>query len=135
MNRFSEERLKWTADVPNTFYVFSLMDPGAKESQRALIKFGRTQHVDALKRYPTLELKQYQMKLLLNLRGKLITTTRIENWWKEQAEKKNWFVRFTDKDFHGRTECIQVNDNILAELITKSKDMMSNDQTKEIADS
>ena len=135
MNRFSEERLKWTADVPNTFYVFSLIDPGAKESQRALIKFGRTQHVDALKRYPTLELKQYQMKLLLNLRGKLITTTRIENWWKEQAEKKNWFVRFTDKDFHGRTECIQVNDNILAELITKSKDMMSNDQTKEIADS
>jgi hypothetical protein len=126
MNRFSDERLKWTANVPNTFYVFSLVDPGTDATGkigRALIKFGRTQHVDALKRYPTLELKQYKMKLLLNLRGKLITMTRIENWWKEQAEEKNWFVRFSDNDFHGRTECIQVDDNDLTQLIAKSKEI------------
>jgi hypothetical protein len=126
MNRFSNERLKWTADVPNTFYVFSLVDPGTGAKgkiQRSLIKFGRTQQENALKRYPTSELKQYQMKLLLNLRGKLITMTRIENWWKEQAEEQNWFMRFSNSDFHGRTECIQVDDNNLAQLIAKSKEM------------
>ncbi|CAF3453529.1 unnamed protein product [Rotaria sp. Silwood1] len=63
------------------------------------------------------------MKLLLTLRAKLITTTRIENWWKEQAEEKNWFVRFSNSDFHGQTECIQVGDNDLAQLIAKSKEM------------
>jgi hypothetical protein len=126
MNRFSDERLKWTANVPNTFYVFSLVDPGTEATgkiKRSLIKFGRTQHVDALKRYPTAELKQYQMKLLLNLRGKLITMTRIENWWKEQAEEKKWFMRFSNRDFHGQTECIQVDDNDLAQLIAKSKEI------------
>ncbi|CAF1569276.1 unnamed protein product [Didymodactylos carnosus] len=92
MNRFSDERLKWTADVPNTFYLFSLVDPGIEvkgKNEGSLIKFGRTQHKNALKRYPRAELKQYQMKLLLSLRGKLITRTRIENWWKEQAKEKN----------------------------------------------
>ncbi|CAF0737565.1 unnamed protein product [Adineta steineri] len=131
MNRFSEERLKWTANVPNTFYIFSLVDPGTKETgkiERALIKFGRTQHQDALKRYPTAELKQYQMKLLLTLRGKLITMTRIENWWKEQAEENKWFMRFSNSDFHGQTECIQVNDNDLAQLIAKSKEMAAIDE-------
>ncbi|CAF0768162.1 unnamed protein product [Adineta steineri] len=121
-----QERLKWTANVPNTFYIFSLVDPGTKETgkiERALIKFGRTQHKDALKRYPTSELKQYQMKLLLTLRGKLITMTRIENWWKKQAEENKWFIRFSNSDFHGQTECIQVNDNDLAQLIAKSKEM------------
>ena len=63
MNRFTDERLKWTAHVPNSFYVFSLVDPGAKATGKAnasLIKFGRTQHIDALKRYRTSELKQYK---------------------------------------------------------------------------
>ncbi len=56
--------------------------------KRSLIKFDRTQNENALKRYhQTLELKQYQMKLLLNLRGKLITMPRIENCRKEQAEE------------------------------------------------
>lgn len=126
VNRFSEERLKWTADVPNTFYVFSLIDPGTEANnkiKRSLIKFGRTQNENALKRYPTSELKQYQMKLLLNLRGKLSIMTKIENWWKETAEENKWFVRFSDADFHGRTECIQVNQNDLALLIQKSKEM------------
>ncbi|CAF1101506.1 unnamed protein product [Rotaria sordida] len=129
--RFLEERLKWTANVPNTFYVFSLIDPGTEangKTERSLIKFGRTQHENALKRYPTIELKQYQMKLLLTLRGKLITTTRIENWWKEQAEEKNWFVRFSNKEFHGQTECIEVSDNDLAQLIAKSKEIAAADE-------
>ena len=121
MDRFTDERLQWTANVPNTFYVFSLVDPGAKKNG-ALIKFGRTQNTDAVKRYRTSELRQYQMKLLLTLRGKLITMTRIENWWKEQAEKNNWFVRFSDNTFHGQTECIQVDDDQLEQLIAKSKE-------------
>ena len=125
-DRFTEERLQWTAHVPNTFYVFSLVDPGGKGSgkmKNSLIKFGRTQHKNPLKRYPALELKQYQMQLLLSLRGKLITMTSIENWWKEQAEKNNWFLRFSNNDFHGRTECIQVDDHDLAQLIAGSKEM------------
>lgn len=113
--------MKWTADVPNTFYVFSLIDPG--ETQTILIKFGRTQNVDPLKRYPTAELKQYQMKLLLNLRGKLILMTQIENYWKEQAKLNKWFVEFSQKDFHGKTECIKIDDNQLEQLIQISKQM------------
>ena len=131
MNRFSDERLKWTANVPNTFYIFSLVDPGTKAEgkiPRTLIKFGRTQHEDALKRYPTSELKGYQMKLLLTLRGKLITMTRIENWWKEQAEEKKWFVKFSISDFHGQTECIEVDDSDLAQLIAKSKEIAANEE-------
>ena len=124
MNRFTEERLRWTADVPNTFYLFSLIDPGSEANDttdKSLIKFGRTQHANPLRRYPASELKQYQMKLLLNLRGKLITMTRIENWWKEQAEENSWFLRFSKNDFHGRTECIQVDDHDLAQLIARSR--------------
>ncbi|CAF1314926.1 unnamed protein product [Adineta ricciae] len=126
MNRFGDERLKWTANVPNTFYVFSIIDPGTNsrgQTNQSLIKFGRTQNEDAVKRYPTAELKNYQMKLLLSLRGKLITMTRIENWWKEQAEKNKWFMRFSNNAFHGQTECVQVDDNTLAELLAKSKEM------------
>ncbi|UJR17669.1 hypothetical protein I4U23_004565 [Adineta vaga] len=126
VNRFSEERLKWTANVPNTFYIFSLVDPGKAANGKtkiSLIKFGRTQHENALKRYPTAELKQYEMKLLLSLRGKLSTMTSIENWWKEQAEKNKWFMRFSNSAFHGQTECVQIDDNTLAELIMKSKEM------------
>ncbi|CAF3351785.1 unnamed protein product [Rotaria socialis] len=107
MNRFSDERLKWTANVPNTFYLFSLIDPGTGNNdgvEKSLIKFGRTQHENALKR-------------------KLITTTKIENWWKEQAEEKKWFVRFSKSDFHGQTECVQIDDRELAQMIAKSKEI------------
>jgi hypothetical protein len=59
------------------------------------------------------------------------TDTIIENWWKEQAEQKNWFVRFSDNDFHGRTECIQVDDNDLEQLIAKSKEIATADEEEE----
>jgi hypothetical protein len=34
------------------------------------------------------------MELLLSLRGKLETTTKIENWWKSQADEHGYFTRF-----------------------------------------
>lgn len=131
IERFSEERLKWTADVPNTFYVFSLVDPKRKSNgtnQGRLIKFGRTQHENVLKRYRTSELKQYEMQLLLNLRGKLIQTTKIENWWKQQAQENEWFVRFSDNTFHGQTECIQINDKDLEQMIAKSQEIAATEE-------
>lgn len=66
-HRFKVPRLAWTADVPNSFYVFELVDPATKQK---LIKFGRTQHADVIKRYPKKERDQYQMRLLLALRGR-----------------------------------------------------------------
>jgi intergrase/recombinase len=89
-DRFADPRLEWTRHVPNSFYVFSLRDPKAKKE---LIKFGRTQHLDVWKRYPAKERREYSMSLLLNLRGKLEVTTKIENWWKSQAEEHDYFVR------------------------------------------
>ena len=68
------------------------------------------------------------MKLLLTLRGKLMTMTKIENWWKEQPDEKHWFMRFSDNSFHGQTECIQVDEKDLAELIAKSKEIAAADE-------
>jgi hypothetical protein len=39
-DRFEDPRLEWTRHVPNTLYVFSIIDPKTKKK---LIKFGRTQ--------------------------------------------------------------------------------------------
>ncbi len=106
--------------MPNTFYVFSLVDPG---TDAALIKFGRTQHNDAIKRYPAKERRDYKMKLLLSLRGRLETMTRIENWWKQEAEEKDLFSRFSDSQFHGTTECVRLTDEELNQMLSHSKEM------------
>jgi len=119
-DRFEIDRLKWTAEVPNTFYIFSLTDPTSKIE---LVKFGRTQNEDSWKRYPSKEQKNYKMKLILQLRGRLITMTKIENWFKEQAEKRDLFCRFSDKEFHGLTECLKISNDTLEELVSKAKEM------------
>lgn len=106
MSRFLTPRLEWTSLVPNTFYVFSIVDP--KYPSLKIIKFGRTQHMDAKKRYPSSEINDYQMKLILQLRGSLITMTRIENWWKTIAKEKKMFHKFSNNKFHGATECILI---------------------------
>lgn len=112
-----------------------MVDPALKngnyDNDNRLIKFGRTQHEDPLKRYPTAELKTYQMKLILQLRGRLITMTEIENWWKDEAQKKNYFVRFSNVNFHGQTECVRVSRETLDVLIDKSQQMAQNDRNSE----
>eukprot|EP01114_Cavostelium_apophysatum_P014707 TRINITY_DN3879_c0_g1_i2.p1 TRINITY_DN3879_c0_g1~~TRINITY_DN3879_c0_g1_i2.p1 ORF type:complete len:284 (+),score=83.21 TRINITY_DN3879_c0_g1_i2:31-882(+) len=121
VDRFDDARLAWTADVPNTFYVFSLTDPSSK---KVLVKFGRTQNDDANMRYAPKEQKKYKMKMLLSIRGRLITMTKIENWWKEEAEDKNYFCRFSDSTFHGLTECIdsqKILDSLIENSITTAK--------------
>jgi len=117
--RFQNSRLAWTADVPNTFYVFSLQDPEGN----SLVKFGRTQHGDATKRYSAQEIKKYNMSLLVALRGRLENMTNIENWWKEEAQKKGYFCKFSDQSFHGQTECLKLDPTTLQEFINKSKSM------------
>lgn len=74
IGRFEIERLIWTASIPNNFYVYELFDPKSKCN---LIKFGRTQHLNPDKRYSLQERKVYKMNLKYNLRGKLITMTKI----------------------------------------------------------
>jgi len=125
VNRFKQDRLKWTADVPNTLYVFSIRDPNGTQ----LIKFGRTQHTDAWLRYPTKERRDYEMKLLLQIRGRLETMTIIENWWKDEAENKKLYCQFSDKAFHGMTECIKVNSATLDLLLKKSQEMAEADKS------
>jgi len=118
MKRFNIDRLKWTKDIPNTFYVFSITDPEYPDLK--LAKFGRTQNLNSLKRYPNKELKNYNMKLILELRGRLITMTRIENYWKTKGKKLNIFHAFSDKDFHGKSECIK-SENHLDHLLDVTK--------------
>jgi len=118
--RFDEPRLAWTAEVPNTFYVFSIVDPKVGQ----LIKFGRTQHKDAWKRYNSTEQTKYNMQLLLSLRGPLRKMTKIENWWKEEGTKNGYFCKFSDASFHGMTECFQIIDDQLIQLLfTQSRQM------------
>eukprot|EP01012_Entosiphon_sulcatum_P040492 TRINITY_DN54146_c0_g1_i1.p1 TRINITY_DN54146_c0_g1~~TRINITY_DN54146_c0_g1_i1.p1 ORF type:complete len:273 (-),score=31.21 TRINITY_DN54146_c0_g1_i1:12-830(-) len=112
-DRFAIDRLKWTADVPNTFYVFRLRDPRGK----ALIKFGRTQHADAWKRYTGKERSALQMELLKSVRGRLADTTRIENWWKEEATRLGLFCQMSDKTFHGKDECLDLDEATLARML------------------
>ncbi|KAG2381321.1 hypothetical protein C9374_006310 [Naegleria lovaniensis] len=118
VERFKESELEWTSHVPNTFYVFQIQDPN---SGMTLVKFGRTQHEDALKRYSTKELTEFNMKLLLALRGRLETMTNIENWWKEQAEAMDLFSRFSIESFHGLTECVELEDEMLEDFLAYSK--------------
>jgi hypothetical protein len=124
--RFQQDRLKWTAKVPNSFYVFSIEDPNGK----SLIKFGRTQHEDVLKRYPAKELKDFKMKLLLKLRGRLDTMTRIENWWKTESEEKGYFCKFSEADFHGKDETLEIDAGTLKKMIDQSNKMAQADLTK-----
>ncbi|KAL6078787.1 hypothetical protein QOT17_001414 [Balamuthia mandrillaris] len=157
--RFEEPRLQWTAKVPNTFYVFSLVDPSSssssspsssektqanhrkskrrrreeeeeeeeeeekakEEEENRLVKFGRTQNVDAWQRYPAKERRDYKMRLLLSIRGPLKDMTELENWWKEKAQKDNLFQRFSVADFHGLSECINVESHVLDEFLLHSK--------------
>jgi hypothetical protein len=123
VDRFSEDRLKWTADVPNTFYVYLLSDP---QENLEMIKFGRTKNVDPNKRYPLKERKNYKMKLLFSLRGKLKKMIEIENWWKEEAKKQNAFIRFSEINFHGRCETIKNDPNLVERFIEQSKKMALN---------
>eukprot|EP00026_Physarum_polycephalum_P010233 Phypoly_transcript_10389.p1 GENE.Phypoly_transcript_10389~~Phypoly_transcript_10389.p1 ORF type:complete len:373 (+),score=117.49 Phypoly_transcript_10389:10-1128(+) len=120
VDRFNEPRLVWTAVVPNSFYVFSITDPKTKTK---LVKFGRTQHLDVWKRYPTKEVKDYKMELLMALRGKLITMTKIENWWKEHADENKLFCRFSESEFHGATECLELDEKTLKFMQDKSNEM------------
>jgi hypothetical protein len=118
IERFEQERLKWTADVPNTFYVYNLTDP---KKNLEVVKFGRTQHLDPNKRYALKERKKYKMKLLFNLRGKLKKMTKIENWWKDEAKIEGAFIRFSDESFHGLSETIINEKSLIERLIEGSK--------------
>lgn len=127
IKRFHIDRLKWTKIIPNTFYVFEIIDPLYPDLK--LSKFGRTQNPNSLKRYPNKEIKNYKMKLIFELRGKLITTTRIENYWKKKGKILNIFHKFSDVNFHGRSECVK-SQNHLDHLLTTSRkiyDADSND--------
>jgi hypothetical protein len=116
LTRFETPRLKWTADVPNTFYLYSLRDP---ESRELMVKFGRTQHSQPDKRFRK-EKKKYCMKLVFSLRKKLITTIKIENLWKDVTKTLQIKSSFSDKSFHGLTEVIKFDADIIHNLINHS---------------
>lgn len=118
MKRFDIERLKWTKTIPNTFYVFEIIDPNNKNLK--IVKFGRTQHENVFRRYPTKELKDYNMKLICCLRGNLITMTRIENFWKTKAKQLNIFHDFSIGTFHGKAECV-LADKYLNNLLNSTR--------------
>lgn len=46
------------------------------------------------------------MKCLVNLRGPLKNMTAIENFWKFTANQYGLRPQFSEKEFHGATECI-----------------------------
>ena len=112
--RFKIPRLSWSADVPNTFYLFNLIDP---KNKKKLVKFGRTQQKNAHKRYPKKEQVEYKMKLIGQWRGRLEDTTIAENWWKSEATKHDLFCRFSNDKFHGATECVLIDNDTLKDMI------------------
>jgi hypothetical protein len=127
MKRFKSPRLVWTKEIPNTFYVFKIVDP--KFPDLEIAKFGRTQNANSLKRYPNSEIKNYKMELLCELRGKLITMTRIENYWKTTAKKLDIFHDFSVGAFHGKSECILSKD--LLDLFLISTYCIYNDDSND----
>lgn len=124
MDRFLIDRLKWTKNIPNTFYVYDIVDP--KFPDIKLVKFGRTQHKNSTKRYPKKEIVAYKMKNIFELRNRLIITTKIENYWKLKATELNIFHTFSDESFHGKTECIIINDDILKNLFDMTNTIIDN---------
>jgi hypothetical protein len=124
MERFKLERLLWTKYIPNTFYIFEILDPNNQEIK--LAKFGRTQNKDSLKRYPNSELKDYKMKLIYEIRGQLITMTRIENYWKKKAKSLNLFHNFSVGTFHGKCECVQIDENFNRLILVTNLIFMEN---------
>jgi len=122
VERFELPRLSWSADVPNTFYVFSITDPKTK---KVLTKFGRTQHYDAWKRYSGTERDNFFMQLLFSVRGRLICTTKIENWWKSEGKKLKLFQTFSDAAFHGKDECLELEQSVLEKFLDFSKKMFA----------
>ena len=121
IDRFAIDRLKWTKEVPNTFYLYNLTDP---KNEKSIVKFGRTQHTDSKKRYPAKEIKEYKMSLIKQWRGRLEDTTKAENWWKTEAGNKNLFYRFSDEKFHGVTECVDLTENVLKDMIKKTNELI-----------
>lgn len=122
VKRFEIERLKWTKDVPNTFYLYKIIDP---KDNKSLIKFGRTQHEDSHKRYVKAEQDNYKMKLIKQWRGRLEDTTKTENWWKNQAKENDLFHRFSNDKFHGATECVCIDDQTLKKMIKHSEKLIN----------
>lgn len=57
------------------------------------------------------------MKLIKQWRGELIYTTKAENWWKEEGNKKKLFCKFSNNKFHGATECLELDNTTLNKMM------------------
>ncbi|KRW98993.1 hypothetical protein PPERSA_11594 [Pseudocohnilembus persalinus] len=124
MERFKQERFCWTVNIPNTFYLYEITDP---KNNLKYIKYGRTQHQLSENRYCKKEVKAYKMKQILNLRGPLKNITAIENFWKQTANQNQLRPQFSEKDFHGATECIIVNESLFKQMIQISYEIQNMD--------
>ena len=103
-------------------YLYYITDP---VNNKRVVKYGRTQHLDSKRRYVGKERKLYKMKLIKEWRGKLKNTTIAENWWKSKATTNNLFYQFSNSKFHGATECIDIDDDKLQEMIKKTEKIIN----------
>lgn len=124
MERFENKDLEWTATVPNTFYLYRVIDFRSKE---VFYKYGRTQHTSSLQRYSSTERDKFKMELVYEVRGPLISTTAVENFWKAVANEQKLRPDFSEKEFHGATECIRLDSSLYSAMMDISKHVMTLD--------
>lgn len=70
------------------------------------------------------------MKLLINLRGPLKNMTAIENFWKKTANTYNVKPKFSNSEFHGATECIDISEKLYKIMLDISNEIKDLDYNK-----
>jgi hypothetical protein len=63
----------------------------------------------------------------------LYDTTVAENWWKEQADKNSLYQRFSNEDFHGMTEYVNIDDNTLKNMIMHTEKLINGSNNEVMA--
>lgn len=69
------------------------------------------------------------MKLICEVRGKLINTTALENLWKSLANDLGLRMEFSEKEFHGATECINIDEPLKDWVVKLGEKVMQKDLT------
>jgi|JI6StandDraft_1071083.scaffolds.fasta_scaffold06418_6 hypothetical protein len=65
------------------------------------------------------------MDLVYEVRGPLISTTAVENFWKAVANEQKLRPAFSEKEFHGATECIRLTPALYDEMVQISKHVLT----------
>lgn len=63
------------------------------------------------------------------MREKLVNTTALENLWKSVANELGLKMDFSEKEFHGATECIVLDDKLKEIMLGLGEKVLKRDLT------